>query len=93
MLNLEQHLLSWIVFLPVIGVVALLVLPRLTNTAIRTVAMVTLLADFLLSVKLLRGFESIAGMQFVERADWLPQFGISYWLGVDGISLWLVDRG
>jgi NADH-quinone oxidoreductase subunit M len=39
---------------------------------------------------LLQGFEAVAGMQFVERVDWLPAYGISYWLGVDGIGLWLV---
>jgi len=90
MFNLEQHLLSWIVFLPLVGVVALMVLPKLSNAAARGIAMVVLLADFLLSLRLLQGFQSIAGLQFVERVDWLPQYGISYWLGVDGISLWLV---
>ena len=90
MMNLEQHLLSWIVFLPLVGVLALLVLPRLTNAVVRGITMTVLLLDFLLSLRMLQGFETIAGMQFVERVDWLPHFGISYWLGVDGISLWLV---
>jgi NADH-quinone oxidoreductase subunit M len=88
--NLEQHLLSWIVFLPLVGVLALLVLPRLSNVVVRGIAVGILILDFLLSLRLLQGFEKIAGMQFVERVDWIPQFGISYWLGVDGISLWLV---
>jgi NADH-quinone oxidoreductase subunit M len=88
--NLEQHLLSWIVFLPLVGVLALLVLPRLTNAMVRGITVGILLLDFLLSLRLLQGFETIAGMQFVEKVDWVPQFGISYWLGVDGISLWLV---
>jgi NADH-quinone oxidoreductase subunit M len=90
MFNLEQHLLSWIVFMPLVGVAALMVLPRLSNAVARGITMVVLLADFLLSLRLLQGFESVAGMQFVERFDWFPQYGISYWLGVDGISLWLV---
>jgi NADH-quinone oxidoreductase subunit M len=90
MFNLDQHLLSWIIFLPVVGVVALMVVPRLSNAASRGIAMIVLLADFVLSLRLLQGFEAVAGMQFVERVDWLPAYGISYWLGVDGISLWLV---
>ena len=31
-----------------------------------------------------------AGMQLVERAPWIPQYGISYIVGVDGISLWIL---
>src|SRR6185369_15704213 len=34
--------------------------------------------------------EGRAGFQFVESLNWIPQWGISYGLGVDGISLWLV---
>ncbi len=30
------------------------------------------------------------GMQFVEEGAWFPEFGISYLMGVDGISLFLV---
>jgi NADH-quinone oxidoreductase subunit M len=45
---------------------------------------------FLLSLELVRGFQSVAEMQFVERRPWIPSFGISYHLGLDGLSLWLV---
>jgi NADH-quinone oxidoreductase subunit M len=88
--DLQQHLLSWIVFLPLVGAVVLMVLPRLGNAAMRTITLVVLLADFVFSLQLLAGFEPVAGMQFTERVDWLPRFGISYWLAIDGISLWLV---
>ena len=50
--------LSLIVFLPLVGVVALMVVPKLSNAAARGIAMVVLLADFLLSLRLLGGFES-----------------------------------
>ncbi len=90
MFNLEQHLLSWIVFLPLVGAGVLMVLPRLSNAAVRSIAIVFLLGDLALSLKLLAGFESIATMQFVERVPWVERFEISYWLGIDGISLWLV---
>src|SRR6185295_18636684 len=38
----------------------------------------------------LRVFRGIPEMQFVERRPWIPAWGISYHLGVDGLSLWLV---
>ena len=48
-------------------------------------------AVFVLSLGLLRGWDDgKAGIQFVESNDWIPQWGITYGLGVDGISLWLV---
>ncbi len=84
---IESHLLSWIIFLPVVGIALLLVAPR---SLIRPVAMAVALLDFLLSVLMLRGFESTAALQFVESVNWVPQFGIRYALGVDGISLWLI---
>ena len=45
---------------------------------------------FLLSLLLVRGFRPVPGMQFTEERDWLPAYGISYHVGVDGLSLWLV---
>lgn len=87
---LDQHLLSWIVFLPLLGAALLMVLPRVSNAVVRGVSLGVLLADFALSLKLLPGFESVAGLQFVERVPWVQRFDISYWLGIDGISLWLV---
>jgi NADH-quinone oxidoreductase subunit M len=48
-------------------------------------------ATFLASLFLLTGFNGAsADFQFVERYTWLPDFGISYHVGLDGVSLWLV---
>ena len=48
-------------------------------------------ANFLLSLLLFFYFQSeTAGMQFVENVPWIPSLGVSYHLGVDGISLFLV---
>ncbi len=90
MAALQEHLLSWVIFLPLIGVGVLLLLPRVSDRAIRSIALLITLVDFLLSLKLLEGFEISAGLQFVERVPWIPAFGIDYSLGIDGISLWLV---
>ncbi len=86
----ESNLLSWVIFLPLIGVAVLLVLPRVHDNVIRGVALVTTLLNFLVSLLLLQRFETNAALQFVERVPWIPAFDIEYYVGLDGISLWLV---
>ncbi len=57
----------------------------------RAFALAVSLAAFVLSVLMYAAFRPEAsGMQFVEQAEWIPMFGISYKVGVDGISLPLV---
>ncbi len=86
----DAHLLSWIVFVPILGALLLMLLPLPSANSVRGVTLGVLLVDFVLSLRLLSGFESTAAMQFVERVPWIPAFSIHYHLGVDGISLWLV---
>ena len=47
-------------------------------------------ATFAVSLILLRDFRAVPGMQFEVTRRWLPEYGTSYHVGVDGISLWLV---
>jgi NADH-quinone oxidoreductase subunit M len=83
-------LLSSIVFLPALFALALLVLPRGNDRAVRSVAFVGMLVNLATALFLALRFAPGGGMQFVERAAWVAGFGIDYHLGVDGISLWLV---
>jgi len=87
---LDAHLLSWVVFLPVVGIVPLLFLPGRTDRGAKVWALVVTVLDFLLSLRLVSGFRTDASFQFVEHVPWVPSFGIHYSLGLDGISLWLV---
>ena len=81
-------LLSAITLLPLLFGLALLVVPR---TWVKPFALILSLFEFALSVALLVKFDkSIAGLQFVEQMQWIPDLGITYFLGIDGISLWLV---
>ncbi len=80
--------LSWITFLPSIGALAVLLAPR---AFARNVALAFSLVAFVLSVTVVFAFDPGAGgYQFVAATPWLPQFGIQFKLGVDGISLWMM---
>jgi NADH-quinone oxidoreductase subunit M len=83
-------LLSIILLLPLAGALVTLFLGK-NRTAIKVWALFVTLATLVLS-GLLWGFFDYgrAGMQFVDRLDWIEPLGISYHVGVDGISLWMV---
>ncbi|PYM64914.1 MAG: NADH-quinone oxidoreductase subunit M [Candidatus Rokuibacteriota bacterium] len=84
-------LLTAITFLPTLGAVALLLLDRQDERRLRQVALAVTVASFLVSCLLWVGFDRTrAGMQFAEQRAWIPGAGISYHVGVDGISLLLV---
>ncbi len=84
-------LLTAVIFLPTVGALALLVLDRRDEARLRHVALWVSVVTFGLSLLLWLGFDPTrAGMQFEERRPWIPELGIGYHLGVDGISLLLV---
>ncbi len=85
------NLLSTIVFLPLIGVLAIVLVPRLPSRAIKYLAMVFTLAVLALSLMLFFRFDRLtSGIQFEELYSWIPALNAHYHLGVDGISLPLV---
>jgi NADH-quinone oxidoreductase subunit M len=89
---LDQHLLSVLVFLPLVGALILLLFVRGTQKeTIRWITFLTMLVGFVVSLKLFLGYDaqSTQTMQFVETAPWLPEYGIAYKVGVDGMSLLL----
>jgi NADH-quinone oxidoreductase subunit M len=79
-------------FLPILGVLLLLFIPKESKGVLRSVAFVTTLATFAVSLPLLTGFQTNAEYQFVENVPWIAAgpFAMRYNLGIDGISLWLV---
>jgi NADH-quinone oxidoreductase subunit M len=82
--------LTWIVFLPLLGVAICALLPKDRPELARWVALAITAADLALAVVMIVRFDPAGGMQFVERVPWVPQAGITYALGVDGISMPLV---
>jgi NADH-quinone oxidoreductase subunit M len=89
LMNPNIPLLSIITFLPLIGGLILLLLPG--EKAQKWWALLVAAATFVISLLLLVWWQNgEAGMQFIERYAWAPQFNIQYLVGVDGLSLWLV---
>jgi NADH-quinone oxidoreductase subunit M len=84
-----MDLLSLTTFLPLAGALFLLVLSGEQKGTIRVFSLVLTAVVFLLSLKIFAGFESIADMQFERKASWIPSLGISYHIGIDGLSLFL----
>ncbi len=82
-------LLSLLIFLPLFFALIVATLPG--ERWIRPVSLGLSLLHFLLSCVLFYRYDpSRATLQLVERAPWVPTFGISYFVGIDGISFWLV---
>ena len=89
--QLDFPVLSLITFLPLAGALVILLISRDKANAIKTCAFAVTAVDFVISLALYFTFQSDnAQMQFVEHAPWIESLGISYYLGVDGISLFLV---
>jgi NADH-quinone oxidoreductase subunit M len=84
-------LLSAVTFLPAAGAVVLAFLPRRQNGLLRAGALAVALVTLVLSVPLYTGFDAdVADYQFEQYARWMPTVGITYHVGIDGISLLLV---
>jgi NADH-quinone oxidoreductase subunit M len=84
-------LLTWVTFLPAVGALLVLALPREREDWIKSAALLTSAATFAVSLPLFFAFDrATAAYQFVEQRAWMPSLGISYHLGVDGISVPLV---
>jgi NADH-quinone oxidoreductase subunit M len=85
------NMLSLLILVPLLGALAIALVPRQHDRAMKWVALVTVLVNFVFSIALFAGFRGdTASMQFVERVPWIPQLGIAWYVGVDGLSLLLV---
>jgi NADH-quinone oxidoreductase subunit M len=86
-------ILTSLLVLPALGAAALLFLKdtEQNERSIRMVALAVSVLVFLVTLLLWAGFDpASADFQFVERHAWIPAFGISYFVGVDGINLLLL---
>src|SRR5258706_16383725 len=85
----KDHILSFTLFFPLVGVF-LIMLPK-KNETVRLLANVWSFLGFLFSLPLVFWFDkNNGGMQFEEKASWIPSIGATYHLGIDGISFLLI---
>src|SRR5262249_920800 len=86
-----NHLLSIILFTPLVGAFVILLVDKHKEDTIRWIANIVAVVGFLVSVPLWFQFNpSSADYQFVEGAPWIPSVGAEYFLGVDGLSTLLI---
>ncbi|MGH9641314.1 MAG: Fe-S-binding domain-containing protein, partial [Terriglobales bacterium] len=93
---MQNHILSIILFTPLIGAFVLLFVPKENKNAIRWIANIFSLAGLLVSIPLVPMFWALRfdGQQFkfMEGTvnNWIPSIGAGYTLGIDGISFLLI---
>jgi len=89
--GVAMGILSAVLWVPLLGVLAIVFMPKQAVAAIRGVAVLCAGISFALSWNLFFSFDQTsAGLQFVERLQWVPEMGMTYTLGVDGLSLPMV---
>ncbi|HIJ86175.1 MAG TPA: NADH-quinone oxidoreductase subunit M [Desulfuromonadales bacterium] len=87
-----SNVLSLTTFLPILGVLLLLFIPKDSKGVLRNVTLAVTVVTFLVSLIMLAGFQTNAEFQFVENVPWIAAgpFIMRYNIGIDGISIWLV---
>ncbi|MFQ5848671.1 MAG: NADH-quinone oxidoreductase subunit M [Candidatus Methylomirabilales bacterium] len=91
MSELGFPLLTIVTFLPSAGAVVLLFIRREREDLVRKVSLLFTGVTLLVALALPFAFNFQSGdVQFVEKVSWIPTIGVTYFLGIDGISLWLV---
>jgi NADH-quinone oxidoreductase subunit M len=89
---MSNSALNLVVFLPLFAAIGLAFVPRDNHNAIKWFAFLAALANFALSLMLLPEFRMSSNeeYQLLTSVPWIPQFGVTYKIGADGISLVLV---
>ncbi|MGH9935413.1 MAG: NADH-quinone oxidoreductase subunit M [Blastocatellia bacterium] len=95
-----MNLITITTFLPVIGAVILLLYSVFASregdrenldNQYRWITLIVTIITFIASLGIIRGFDSsIAGPQLTQKAPWIGAIGATYFVGVDGVSIWLV---
>ena len=88
---LPDHLLSWMIFFPLIGAGLILLVPKRYPTLMKLIAVAATIPPLWWAANLYVQFDRwSAGFQYVEKVPWIEAFNIHYSLGIDGISVPMV---
>ena len=89
-MSCDCPILTIVTFLPLFGAIILLFINGEKQERIKRVALAIAVIDFIISLPLFILFKSdTSEFQFVQNVPWIKEFGISYHVGIDGISLFL----
>jgi NADH-quinone oxidoreductase subunit M len=87
----SHHLLSWIIFFPLIGACLSLTVPRRYPILIKLISLGATIPPLWWAGRLYIAFDRWGnGFQYVEKMPWISAFNINYFLGLDGISIPMV---
>jgi len=85
---LPDHLLSWMIFFPLIGAGLILLVPKRYPTLMKLIAVAATIPPLWWAANLYVQFDRWGtGFQYVEKVPWITAFNINYYLGIDGISV------
>ena len=85
-----KHILTLIIFSPLIGIALISIVPRKYEEGVRPVALFSSILTFLLVVFAWFRFDPNGFFQFREIVSWVPSLNIYYHVGIDGVSLLMV---
>lgn len=86
-----QNILTYTLFSPLVGILLLLFINKEKKNLIKYIGIGTSIATFVLSLFIYFGFDAAnTQMQFVEQYPWIAGLDISYFVGVDGLSVLLI---
>jgi NADH-quinone oxidoreductase subunit M len=83
-----EHILSWMIFFPLIGAGLILLVPKRYPTLMKVIALLATVPPLWWAASLYVGFDRWGnGFQYMEKVPWIEAFNIHYSLGIDGISI------
>jgi len=86
-----EHVLSWMIFFPLVGMALVALVPSDRPNMIRWISAGATAVPLALAVRVFQAFDrATSGFQFVEKAPWIEKFNINYYLGIDGVSVTMV---
>src|SRR5512135_84594 len=87
----ESTVLNLVLWLPVLGMVAIALAPKGTDRAVRGFTFGVMVLQLALTAWLYQRYDaSVAGLQFETRVPWIADWGVYYHVGLDGLNVLLV---
>ena len=88
---MQEILLSLMIFVPLLGMIVVLLLPRESEELIKRFTLLFTLIPLVLAVVLFLSYDrSTAGTQYFVSVPWIETFNINYHIGIDGLSVTLL---